>query len=68
MAIEKYICHCGNKVNKITSYFKGGVRVTLCDDCANQYGFDKDKDVIKVDYKEVQEDPNLQIIDTREKQ
>lgn len=71
MATEKYICRCGKAVNKITSYFKDGIRVTVCDDCANQYGLTTDEGVIKVDYKKIEEsnrDENFyHKIDTREK-
>lgn len=71
MATEKYTCRCVKAVNKITSYFKGGIRITLCDECAEQYGLATDKDVIKVDYKKIEESKNdenfYHKIDTREK-
>ncbi len=72
MATEKYTCRCGKAVNQLSSYFKDGIRVTLCDDCAEQYGLSRDKTVIKVDYKKIEEskpDENFyHKIDTREKQ
>lgn len=65
MAIPKYICRCGNKVDKMTSYFIDGIRITLCDECSEKF---KDNDVFEaVDYEEVKKDPNKNIIDTREK-
>lgn len=65
MAIPKYICRCGNKVDKMTSYFIDGIRITLCDECSEQF---KKNDVFEaVDYEEVKKDTSKQIIDTREK-
>lgn len=68
MATEKYTCRCGRAVNKITSYFKDNVRVTLCDDCAEESGLKNDPDVKQYDYEDVVKDQGLQTIDTREKQ
>lgn len=72
MAIEKYTCRCGRAVNKMTSYFKDNVRVTLCDDCAEASGLKEDESVIKVDYDKIvksNKDENFyHKIDTREKQ
>lgn len=40
MAQEKK-CRCGNVSNQLISYFEKGtnVRITLCDNCAVNYGF-----------------------------
>jgi hypothetical protein len=70
MAIEKYTCRCGNKVNTISSYFVNGIRVTLCEKCADEYGLTKDEAVIKVDYATIEksgkEENFYHQIDTRE--
>lgn len=65
MAIPKYMCRCGNKSDKLTSYFINNIRVTCCDEC----GFDlkNNKEAVVVDYDEVKKDLSKQIIDTREK-
>ena len=69
--MPKHICRCGNNVEKMTSYFKDGIRVTLCDTCADQYGFKNDEKAIKVDYdaimKSSKEENFYHKIDTREK-
>lgn len=64
MAIPKYICRCGKKTDKLTSYFFNGIRVTLCDDCSEE--FKKNDVFMAVDYEEVKKDASKQIIDTRE--
>lgn len=70
MANEKYTCRCQRKTNKLTSYFKDGIRVTVCDDCANELGLVSDKNVMKVDYEKVKksssEENFYHMIDTRE--
>lgn len=67
----KYTCRCGKRVDKLTSFFKNGIRVTICDDCAKDIGLNKDEDVTKVDYDEVRaaskEESFYHMIDTREK-
>jgi predicted nucleic acid-binding Zn ribbon protein len=65
MAIPKYICRCGNKTDKLTSYFINEVRVTACEKCESE--FKNIKGAISVDYDEVKKDATKQIIDTREK-
>lgn len=67
MAIAKHICRCGAKVDKLTSYFSNGIRVTVCDQCAELNKFKNNNAFIAVDYDEVKNDANMQIIDTREK-
>jgi len=70
MPKEKYTCRCGKKTDKLTSYFKDGMRVTVCDDCAVQFGLHDDEDVLKVDYDKVKKsakDEFYHRIDTREK-
>lgn len=65
MSIPKYICRCGNKTDKLTSYFINGLRVTLCEKCDEKY---RNNDKYEaVDYEEVKKDKSKQIIDTREK-
>lgn len=65
MAIPKYICRCGNRTDKLTSYFVDGIRVTACDECEHE--LKQNKYAITVDYDEVKTDRSRQIIDTREK-
>jgi len=36
MAIPKYICRCGHRTDKLTSYFVGGIRVTACEECEGE--------------------------------
>lgn len=70
MSKNKYVCSCGNKVDKLTSYFKNSVRVTLCDRCAEENGLTQDADIIKVDYDKIKtsskEENFYHMIDTRE--
>ena len=65
MAIPKYICRCGNKTDKLTSYFIDGIRVTACEKC--EWEIKGNKDAVAVDYDEVKKDATKQVIDTREK-
>jgi predicted nucleic acid-binding Zn ribbon protein len=65
MAISKYICRCGNRTDKLTSYFIGGIRVTACEECEGE--FKNIKDAVAIDYDEVKKDQSKQVIDTREK-
>lgn len=65
MAIPKYICRCGNRTDKLTSYFIDGVRVTACENCEEE--FKNNNKAEAVDYDEVKKDATKQIIDTREK-
>ena len=71
MATEKYICRCGKQVNKITSYFKEGIRFTMCNECAEAHGFNSDSKVEKVDYdvvmKSARDENYYRMIDTTEK-
>lgn len=64
MAIPKHICRCGKRTDKLTSYFINSIRITLCDECADEI---KKNNHIAVDYDEVKKDPSKQIIDIREK-
>lgn len=68
MAIQKYICRCGNKTDKLTSYFINGIRVTACSECESEL---KGNDVIVVDYDKIKasskEERFYHMIDTREK-
>lgn len=68
MAIEKYICSCGVKVDKLTSLFSKVGRITLCDSCIDQLGLRGNKEFEAVDYEDVKKDGNKQVIDTRQKQ
>ena len=72
MPNEKYTCRCLRKTNNLASYFKDGIRVTVCDECAEEFGLTGSKDIIKVDYKKIKEssiEENFyHMIDTREKQ
>jgi ribosome-binding protein aMBF1 (putative translation factor) len=65
MAITKYICRCGNRIDKMTSYFIDGIRVTVCENCEEE--FKNNNKAEAVDYEEVKKDASKQIIDTREK-
>lgn len=65
MAIPKYICRCGHRTNKLTSYFVGGIRVTACEECEHE--IKNMEGAISVDYDEVKNDASKQLIDTREK-
>jgi hypothetical protein len=65
MAIPKYICRCGHRTNKLTSYFVGGIRVTACEECEEE--IKNMAGVIAVDYEEVKKDTSKQLIDIREK-
>ena len=67
MAIEKYICSCGARVDNLTSYFSKVGRITVCDECAEREGLKGNKEFDAVDYDVVKGDVNKQIIDTREK-
>ena len=65
MSIPKYECRCGNKTDKLISFFAGGIRVTLCEKCSEEF---KKNDVFEaIDYEEVKKDESKNIIDTREK-
>jgi predicted nucleic acid-binding Zn ribbon protein len=65
MAIPKYICRCGHRTDKLTSYFVNQIRVTVCENCEGEL---KNRNVVvAIDYEEVKADPNKQVIDTREK-
>lgn len=72
MAIPKYICRCGSRVDELTSYFYNGIRVTVCDECAEQHGFKNNKQIEYVDYNKIEnaskEENYYHKIDTREKQ
>jgi hypothetical protein len=69
MAIPKYICRCGNRTDKMTSYFINGIRVTACEQCEEE--FKSIKDVQAVDYDVIKssskEERFYHMIDTREK-
>jgi len=68
---HKYTCRCGKRVDRLTSFFKNDIRVTLCDNCAKDIGFIDNEEVVKVDYDKVKgsskEDNLYHMIDTREK-
>lgn len=68
MAIEKYICRCGNRTDKLTSYFIGGIRVTACEECEGD--LKDNKGVIAVDYDQIKSSARderfYHMIDTRE--
>mgnify|MGYP001617579701 CR=1 FL=1 len=64
MAIQKYICRCGNRTDKLTSYFINGIRITLCDECSSEF---EKNNAEAVDYDEVKKDQSKQVIDIREK-
>lgn len=65
MAIPKYICRCGHRTDKLTSYFVNGIRVTACEEC--EYEVKNIEGAIAIDYEEVKKDASKQLIDTREK-
>lgn len=65
MAIERYICRCGNRTNNLTSYFIQGIRVTVCELCERE--LKNTKDAIPVDYEDVKKEPSMNEIDTTEK-
>lgn len=69
MAITKYICRCGNRTDKLTSYFLEGIRVTACEECEGE--FRNNKNVIAVDYDQIRSSSKderfYRMIDTREK-
>lgn len=69
MAIPKYTCRCGNRTDKLTSYFINGVRVTACDICDDV--LKNNKEAIAVDYDKIKssskEERFYHMIDTREK-
>lgn len=48
--IDKYLCRCGNRVNKLISYFVHGSRITVCDNCAESLGLNKEG-IEKIEYK-----------------
>lgn len=65
MAIPKYICRCGHRTDKLTSYFVDGIRVTTCEECEHEVK--NIEGAIGLDYEEVKKDASKQLIDTREK-
>lgn len=69
MAIPKYICRCGNRTDKLTSYFIGGIRVTACEECEGE--IKENKEAIVVDYDQIKSSSKderfYHMIDTREK-
>lgn len=65
MAIPKYTCRCGNRTDKLLSYFVERIRVTVCEKCEEE--IKSINGAIAVDYEEVKKDASFQIIDTREK-
>lgn len=71
MAKYKYTCRCGKRTDKLTSYFKNEIRVTVCDDCAKEYNLINDDKIIQVDYDKIKnsnkEENFYHMIDTREK-
>lgn len=70
MNTHKYTCRCSRRVDKLTSYFKDGIRATMCDDCAKEHNLINDDKVIQVDYEKIKSsDKNenfYHMIDTRE--
>lgn len=60
---QKQECRCGNKVDELRSYFKKGKtsRVTLCDECAERYGFNNKEEFESVPYKELTEKQNIKL-------
>lgn len=59
------MCRCGKWVLKLTSYYKNGIRVTICDECAKTNGVFNDDSIIKEDYEAIKK--VKQSIDTRER-
>lgn len=54
----KQLCRCGNKVDELFSYKNkiSGYRVTVCEECGNNNGFEGHENWIKLPYKELTED------------
>lgn len=69
MAIQKYICRCGNRTGNLTSYFIGDIRVTACEECNGE--LKDNKNAIVVDYDQIKSSSKderfYRMIDTREK-
>lgn len=69
MAIPKYICRCGHRTDKLTSYFVDGIRVTACEECEHEVkGI---KGTVAIDYDKIKSSSRderfYHMIDTREK-
>ncbi len=62
--VKKYTCSCGSKVEKLTSYFPEGIRVTVCDECAERLELNK-QNIASVDYSELKESKDQSKYDTR---
>jgi hypothetical protein len=54
----KIPCRCGRKVEKLYSYKDSitGYRITVCENCGNENGFESEERWIKMPYKEITED------------
>lgn len=64
--MKKIKCRCGtildtSKGEKLTSYFhnENGMRLTVCDNCANQLGFNNEKKYSKVATEQLTEKQKL---------
>lgn len=57
----KHKCRCGEKVPHLTSYFQIGskVRVTVCDNCANEHGFQNKEKFLAVPYNSITQEQNI---------
>jgi ribosome-binding protein aMBF1 (putative translation factor) len=71
MGNEKYTCRCLKKTDKLISYFINGLRITICDDCAEELGVKNNDKIEAVDYEKVRKSNKgenyYHKIDTREK-
>ncbi len=58
MIKQKHICRCGNTVENLTSYFHKveGMRVTVCDKCAERYGLTDTNVYSREEYKNLKEE------------
>lgn len=56
--IEKVKCRCGRKVDQLYSYkdSNSGYRVTVCEFCGIEHGFEGNIQWQKIDYKQITED------------
>lgn len=52
---NKYMCRCGQRVDRLTSFLKEGRRVTLCDKCAVESGIKNNPTWEAKDYESTQE-------------
>lgn len=58
MKIKKRLCTCG-QLKELSSYFKDGLRLTVCDDCATKLDFKNIAGISVKPYDEIKKESKL---------